>query len=141
FFVGAVPALLVLWIRSSVQEPEKWERARAQAGEDVAQREFGNIAGLFRDPVLRRNTIAGVLLALAGVGGLWGVSFFLPDLTGSVLKRLVVSLPKKAADAQLARWRSEVFFIQQIGAFLGIFSYALLSERTGRRPALLLFFL
>jgi MFS family permease len=40
---------------------------------------------------------------------------------------------------QLAQWRSEVFFIQQIGAFLGMFAYAALSERTGRRPALALF--
>ena len=69
------------------------------------------------------------------------MGFFLPDLTGSVLKPMVASLDKAAQNAQLARWRSEVFFIQQIGAFFGMFTYALLSERTGRRPALLLFFL
>ena len=71
---------------------------------------------------------------------MWGVGFFLPDLTGSVLKPLVATLSKADAAAQLARWRSEVFVFQNVGAFLGMFSYAVLSERTGRRSALLLFF-
>jgi MFS family permease len=136
YFVGAVPALLVVWIRASVKEPEKWQQAVAQRGDG---REVGNIFALFRDPVLRRNTIAGTLIALAGVGGLWGVGFFLPDLTGSVLKPLTAAMSEVAAKNQLAKWRSEVFFIQQIGAFLGMFAYAALSERTGRRPALALF--
>lgn len=141
YFVGAVPALLVLWIRASVKEPKRWQEAQAAAEKDGTARELGNIAALFREPTLRRNTIAGVLLALAGVGGLWGVGFFLPDLVGSVLKPLVSGLSQTAQTTQIAKWRSEVFFVQQIGAFLGMFSYAALSERTGRRPALLLFFI
>jgi MFS family permease len=96
---------------------------------------------LFTNPVLRKNTIAGVLIAAAGVGGLWGIGFFLPDLVGTVLAPLVKGLPKADATSQLARWRSEAFFIQQIGAFFGMLSYAALSERTGRKPALLLFLL
>lgn len=141
FFVGAAPALLVVWIRRSVREPERWQRARAAAQEHGNPGELGNMLELLTNPVLRRNTLAGVLLATAGVGGLWGVGFFLPDLTGSVLQPEVAHLPKNVADARLAQWRSIAFFIQQIGAFLGMFSYAALSERTGRKPALLLFLL
>jgi len=141
YFVGAIPALLVVWIRASVREPERWQHAKAAAEQDGERKELGNIVELFRDPMLRRNTIAGVLMALAGVGGLWGVGFFLPDLTGNVLQKMVANLSAAEQAAQLARWRSEVFFIQNIGAFLGIFAYAVLSERTGRRSALLLFFL
>lgn len=141
YFVGAAPALLVVWIRASVKEPERWQQAKAAAARDGERKELGNMVELFRDPTLRRNTLAGVLMALAGVGGLWGVGFFLPDLTGNVLQKMVASLSPAEQAAQLARWRSEVFFIQNIGAFLGIFAYAVLSERTGRRPALLLFFI
>ncbi len=134
YFVGAVPALLVVWIRASVKEPERWKQAVS-----AEPNKAGSLSLLFADPVLRRNTIAGTLIALAGVGGLWGVGFFLPDLIGSVLKPLTQGMEASLAKVQLARWRSEVFFIQQIGAFFGMFAYAALSERTGRRPALALF--
>src|SRR4051794_28789650 len=32
FLVGLAPALLVVWIRASLKEPERWEKARQQAG-------------------------------------------------------------------------------------------------------------
>ncbi len=139
FAVGALPALLVVWIRAYVREPEKWTAAREAAKSGVGASEIGSIAALFRDPVLRRNTFAGVLLATAGVGGIWGVGFFLPDLVGSVLKPLVAGMPKAVGDMMLQQWRSQAFFIQNIGAFLGMFSYALLAVRFGRKPALLFF--
>ncbi len=140
YMVGALPALLIVWIRRGVREPKQWEEARESAAAAGKSGEVGNMLMLFRDPVIRRNTLAGVLLGTAGVGGLWGVGFFLPDLTGSVLKPLVAHMPKPQGDAQLAQWRSIVFFIQQAGALLGMFSYALLSERVGRKPALGMFF-
>jgi hypothetical protein len=146
YFIGAVPALLVLWIRASVKEPEKWKQAQANAKEG----ELGNMLDLFRDPVLRRNTIAGTLLALAGVGGVWGVAFFLPDLVGSVFRPMVTNLPHVLALPEADRaaairktlqdYRSTVSLVQQVGAFLGMFSYAILSERIGRKPALAIFF-
>lgn len=140
YFVGALPAMLVVWIRQSVKEPEQWVAARETAEAHGRRGELGNIGELVTNPVLLRNTIAGVLLAAAGVGGLWGVGFFLPDLTGEVLKPLVAGLSEDDAKTKMAQYRSTVFFIQQVGAMLGMFSYALLSERTGRRPALFLFF-
>lgn len=135
FFIGALPALLVVWIRRSVKEPERWQRAREEAERDGARKELGNIAELFRDPLLRRHTIAGVLLAVAGVGGLWGVGFWLKDLLDIAFK------PLNLTSAQRSDYGSLAFFAQQIGAFFGILAYAALSERVGRRPAMLLFFL
>ncbi len=140
YWVGVFPALLVVWIRMSIREPERWEKAREQAAAEGVRKELGAIGDLVRDPVLRRNTIAGVLIAIAGVGGLWGVGFFLPDLVGAVLKPSLAHLSEEAQKAALARYRSQAFFIQQIGAFLGIFAYAALSERIGRKPAMYLFF-
>ena len=138
YLVGAAPALVVVWIRASVKEPEMWKEARDNALADSSKK-VGSIAALFEDPILRRNTIAGALIATAGVGGLWGVGFFLPDLTGTVMKQAVVHLPKPQASTQLQTWRSQVFMVQQLGAFFGMFSYAALSVRTGRKPALYLF--
>jgi MFS family permease len=149
FVVGAIPALLVLWIRTSVKEPERWQKAHDSAGAK-GNAEIGSIAALFRDKKLCRNTIAGVLLATAGVGGAWGVGFFLPDLMGSTLKPMVSasaavmaldeSARPAAIKAALQVLRSKVFFVQQIGAFIGMFGYAALSERIGRKPAMAMVF-
>lgn len=149
FVVGAVPALLVLWIRSSVKEPEKWQKAH-DAADAKGNSAVGSIAALFREKTLCRNTIAGVLLATAGVAGAWGIGFFLPDLVGSTLKPMVSNSPAVLALAEADRpaaikaalqvLRSKVFFVQQIGAFIGMFGYAVLSERIGRKPAMALVF-
>ncbi len=150
YAVGALPALLVLWIRGSVREPEKWQQAKRTALDSERPQELGNMLSLFREPTLRRNTIAGVLLALAGVGGLWGVGFFLPDLVQTALKPVVQKWPEimalhgvehdKAVKTLLNAYKSKASIVQNVGAFFGMFSYAALSQRTGRKPALFLFF-
>jgi len=148
FAVGAIPALLILWIRRSVHEPEAWHEAKAEAA--ISGKAIGTISGLFSDPVLRRNTIVGVMLATAGVGGVWGVGFFSVDLIGAALEPLVRNAPdianitdekqrESAVKAGLQHWRSLVFLVQMIGAGLGMFAFAGLAEKTGRRPALFLF--
>ncbi len=151
YAVGALPALLVLWIRGSVREPEQWQQAKEAAARSETPQELGNILSLFREPVLRRNTIAGVLLALAGVGGLWGVGFFLPDLVQTALKPVVQKWPEimalhgvehdKAVKTLLNAYKSKASIVQNIGAFFGMFTYAALSQKTGRKPALFLFFI
>ncbi|HLK59318.1 MAG TPA: MFS transporter, partial [Chthonomonadaceae bacterium] len=130
FAVGALPALLVLWIRRSVREPERWEHAKAEAAKSHGKGELGAIGQLFSDPVLRRNTIAAVLMAAAGVGGFWGVGNWTPELTKVVLP----------PNADINTAKSYVFLIQNFGAFFGAYSYALLAERTNRRRALGIFF-
>ncbi len=150
FVVGAVPALLVIWVYAGVKEPERWQRAREKAAGDKAKKEMGAIADMFRDPVLCRNTIAGVLLATAGVAGVWGVGFFLPDLVGTVLGPMVKAMPaimalpeadrQAAVNQALMQYRTTVFFVQQIGAFIGMFGYAAISQRIGRKPAMAIVF-
>ncbi len=152
FAVGAIPALLILWIRRCVHEPDSWHEAKAAAEAAGTTKDIGSISALFRDPVLRRNTIVGVLLAAAGVGGVWGVGFFSVDLIGSALQPMVESAPniasitdekqrEAAVRGGLQHWRSLVFLVQMIGAGLGMFAFAGLAEKTGRRPALLVFFI
>jgi MFS family permease len=126
YFVGAVPALLVLWIASSVHEPEAWKKTQSHKSLD---KEVGTIAGLFSHPTLRRNTIAGVLLGTAGVGALWGVAFFSPDMVrGEFIKG---GIPRD----RLGHYTSLMFLVQQAGAFLGCYMFAMFSERTSRRLA------
>jgi MFS family permease len=131
FFVGTVPALLVLWIRASIKEPERWKEAKQQA---TVGREVGNIAQLFTHPVLRRNTIAAVLMATAGVGALWGIGFFSTDMLRGELQTAGF------AQSEINKLVSRMFLIQNAGSFLGIYLFAAFSERFNRRTAFFLWF-
>jgi MFS family permease len=126
YAVGALPAVLVFWIRRSVKEPEKWKQAKERAS---LGNEMGSIGELFSNPLLRRRTIAALMMAIAGQAALWGVGFWSVDLLRAVLEPYHIV----AADAKRAS--SAMFFIQQVGAMLGIYAFASFSERTTRRIA------
>lgn len=148
FVVGAIPALLVVWIRRSIKEPERWKHAKEAAERGGVGTELGSIKALFSTKKLARHTVAGVLLGTAGVGGVWGVGFFLPDLIGSVMRPIyeasaqfasLGSAERTAAiNAAVQAFKSKVFFVQQVGAFIGMFGYAALSQKIGRKPALVI---
>jgi len=127
YFAGAVPALLVLWIRSSVKEPATWVSARERAS---VGRELGSLKEIFTHPVLRRNTIAAVLMATAGVGSLWGITFFSPELLREELMVRGGQPPKAVGEAV-----SMMFLLYNAGAFFGIYLFAAFSERVTRRAA------
>jgi len=126
YFVGAVPALLVLWIRRSVHEPEQWVHAKEKAS---MGRELGKIGELFTHPGLRRNLIASVLMGTAGVGALWGVGFFSTDF----ILRTLIAAGKQPAEAN--QIKNIMFILQNLGSFFGIYCFALLAERFNRRKA------
>ena len=77
FLIGAVPALLALFIRRRLKEPEKWQRAKQ---EGVGKRQLGSYSEMFRHPTWRKHAILGLILAFSGVVGLWAIGFFTPDL-------------------------------------------------------------
>jgi len=134
YVVGIAPALLVVVIRLFIREPEKWVHARAQTAADPT-RELGSIRDLFTLPGVSRNTWAALLIALAGVLGLWGIGYFQPDLISKVMQAA------GASESGIQRAKSTVFFIFQIGGFIGMYSYAAASERIGRKSALLIIYL
>jgi len=125
FLVGILPALLVVAIQRTLKEPESWQRAKTRASEDL-QKQLGAWRDLF-SPGLRRNTVVGLLLAVAGVIGLWGVAFFSPELVRDGLK----ALPKAAQD----KYVGIGLMLQDVGAFFGVYFFTVLAARTGRKPA------
>lgn len=86
FMVGAVPALLALVVRGYLKEPDKWHEAKAKEGQTPL---LSTYKEMFSHPVWRRHAILGMLLACAGVIGLWAVGFFTPDLIGYVQRRQI----------------------------------------------------
>jgi MFS family permease len=84
FLVGALPAFLTVLIMRRLKEPERW---KAVAAEEAVQKQLGSLKELFGTPRWRRNAIVGMLLAFAGVVGLWGIGFFSFELIRSALRK------------------------------------------------------
>jgi MFS family permease len=123
FLVGALPAFLCLFIMRRLEEPEKWQSAAQQGVKR------GSIAELFSTPRWRRNTIIGMLLAFAGVVGLWGIGFFSVDLLRVVLDKTDMTPGRKTL------WTGITSLLQNFGGFLGIYAFTHLTARVGRRKA------
>src|SRR5215469_9910741 len=82
FLVGVLPALLVLWIRRAVPEPQEWQKAKERSAQ--AEPSF---LELFRGPV-RRTTVLTLLVCALALTAHWAFLFWylqhlrnLPDLS------------------------------------------------------------
>lgn len=89
FAVGLVPALLIIWIRRHVREPESWEAARARARNDPSLR-MGRWTDLFRGELMPR-TLVGVTLAAVGLATFWGAHIYGKDMLRAAAERQYLS--------------------------------------------------
>jgi len=123
FVIGALPAFLGLPIMKRLKDPEQWRIAAA------SRTRLGSMADLFTDPRWRRNAIVGLLLAVAGVIGLWGIGYFSYDLLRTVFDKTSLTAGQKTL------WIGITSLLQNIGGFLGVYAFTWLTQRIGRRGA------
>jgi MFS family permease len=154
FALGALPALLVMWIRSSVREPESWQQARERAAEDAAER-MGRVRDLFEGALLRR-TLVGVSLATIGLATFWTVHISGKDVLRANVEQAFLTTnaaaepplsedARKAAlaphAAEIKRWEMLGMLLVTTGGGLGLVSFGPLAQSLGRRTAFLIFHL
>lgn len=135
FVIGALPALLVIFIRRSLKEPARWQQATTDA--DGTTKVAGSYVELFRHPTWRRHALLGMLLAFSGVVGLWGIGFFSIDLIQSVLRKYFEGqgLAPEVVSGRLTFWAGITSVMLNSGAFFGIYAFAHITHFTGRKPA------
>ncbi len=140
FLIGTAPALLSILVRRRLKEPERWKAV--SAGEGV-QKQLGSYAELFGDPRWRRHAIVGLLLASAGVIGLWGIGFFSIDLQRSVFRKTFEAQGYSGPqlDGMLGHWAGVTSLMLNIGAFFGIYLFSYVSHAIGRRPTFAICFI
>jgi MFS family permease len=127
FFVGALPAVMAIFIPFLLHEPEPWKEAKRKALEGKNSPKVGSLADLLKNPVWRKNLLVGVCLGLAGMAGLWGIGFFSPELINTALK----GEPQKMVDTVKAYGTS----FQDVGAFFGMLTFTFAANYLGRRKA------
>ena len=124
FAVGVLPALLVLWVRSHVREPDRWQRTGKEG------KRLGSFSELFSVARWARPAVLGLLLAAVGLGTFWGVTVAGQDLTQALLLRGGTS-PELAAE----RAKFAFGIVQTAGGGLGLLCFGPLAESIGRRGA------
>jgi MFS family permease len=84
----------------------------------------------------RKNAVVGLLLACVGVIGLWGIAFFSFDLVRLVFQKAFVAQGLATAEitGKMTMWVGITSVMQNVGGFLGIYMFGLVSQRIGRRP-------
>ncbi|MEO5958750.1 MAG: MFS transporter, partial [Opitutaceae bacterium] len=135
FIVGALPALMSVFVLAKLKEPKKWVDARA-AG--VAKGiKFGSYANLLSHPRWSKNAWWALIACTAGIIGLWGIGNFHPKIVGSIVEAEAASRNFNAGEmaSHKAFWRSLGLLLQNVGGFLGMLSMAKLAQTWGRRPA------
>ncbi len=125
FLVGIAPAIVAMFVRLWVKEPDRWVKARAS--EQLAgDRSSGKLAELF-SPALRRSTLVGSGLAFVAVFGLWGATNWTPTLI-----RALPSL-QGTDGSTLSDYVSYATMVLNAGALVGYLSFGPLADRFGRR--------
>jgi MFS family permease len=124
YLISILPALLLVWVRTSIQEPERWRNAEAD------RRRLGSFRELFFDARWGPRALVGLLLAAVGLGTFWGVVVAGQDLTREFLMRLGWSPAAATAQSKFAYG-----IVQATGLGLGLLSMGPLAEWLGRRGA------
>ena len=122
FFLGVLPAFLIIFIRRSIKDPEVYVQTRnaVQSGKGSA-----NFLDIFKPRVLP-TTILASLMFTGMQGGYYAIGVWLPTFLKTE-RHLTV----------LGSGGYQAMFI--VGAFIGYLTGAYLSDRLGRRIAFILF--
>ncbi|AMB87884.1 MFS transporter [Pseudomonas agarici] len=121
FVVGLLPALLVVYVRRSVVEPDSTQRQAKAEGRGL----LASMAGIFR-PELLRVTLLGGILGLGAHGGYHAVMTWLPTFLKTERHLSVLSSGGYLAVIIVAFW-------------FGCVVSGLLLDRIGRRKNIILF--
>jgi MFS family permease len=122
FLLGLLPAVLIVFIRRSIREPEIYVQTRAA----IARGErSGNFLAIFKPGILGTTVLASLLFT-GMQGGYYAIGVWLPTFLKNE-RHLTV----------LGSGGYQFMFIA--GAFLGYLCGAYLSDRLGRRLAFILF--
>ncbi|HEV3165156.1 MAG TPA: MFS transporter [Isosphaeraceae bacterium] len=126
FLLGLAPALLILWIRMSLREPEDWAAARRQA---LAGQKLGDLGELLGDRRWNTRAWLGLGLAAVGLSSYWSIFAWVPELVVDTLGPSVPIATRRATAS------SAYLMMNCTGGLLGLLSFAPVAAWKGRRLA------
>jgi MFS family permease len=151
FLIGVVPALLCVWIRWKLREPDQWVKARERAASDPNEKQ-GRLSELF-NAQNARNTIVGVSLATIGLATFWGAHIYGKNALMDKKKSQVladaglneaspIEEKEQTLDAhggEIKRAEMLSMFVNTTGGGIGLLLFGWISNRIGRRGAFIFY--
>ncbi|MCS3507660.1 MFS transporter [Achromobacter sp. AGC78] len=122
FWIGVLPAFLVLYIRKNVPEPEVFQRAQAKVQAGEARASFWTIFS----PALIKTTVITAILCTGVQGGYYAITTWLPTY---------LKVERQLSVLNTGGYLMVIIF----GSFCGYIAGAYLADRLGRRANLLIF--
>jgi MFS family permease len=122
FWVGVIPAMLVLYIRKHVPEPEVFARVRKEAETGHAKVSLWAIFG----PSLLKTTVLSALLCTGVQGGYYAITTWLPTFLKTERHLSVLNT-------------GGYLMVIIAGSFCGYIAGAYMADRYGRRPNFFIF--
>jgi MFS family permease len=137
FFVGILPAMVVLWIRRRVPESEMWQERHRLARDsqlvEEAQKKYAHDSFLriFRPPYTK-HTIALLLVNFFGMSAWWGLFTWIPPY---------LSLPVEQGGRGFGVMGTTTLLVvlNLFGMFPGYASFGWVADRLGRRKSFILY--
>jgi MFS family permease len=144
YFIGVIPALFTLWLRTGVEESHKWThtnerrkaaRAKKQSGAALAEEEHHltrfTVSDLFADPTIRKHAIIAFLMSLTTTLAWWGISTWVAPFVAAAAAK--AGLPAQT-------WAAYAGMSYNIGAIIGYIGLGFFADRFGRKPVVMIFF-
>ena len=136
FFVGILPALVVLWIRRGVPESEMWQQRHSGSGNTVVHNSASTRAktefvGLFKPPYAKY-TLALLFTNFFGMFAWWGLFTWIPPY---------LSLPVEQGGRGFGIMGTTTLLVvlNLVGMFPGYASFGWVADWLGRRKSFLLY--
>ncbi|WP_237481197.1 MFS transporter [Lichenibacterium dinghuense] len=138
FALGALPALVCIYLRGAMEESEKWldavreHRWAATEHADEAPRQAKRpftLGEVFREPESRRRVLLATALSFATTVGWWAVSSWLPAYTAGLAK---------AAGEDPTVWGPRIGIIYNVGAIVAYLIAGFVADAMGRRMFLVM---
>jgi MFS family permease len=122
FAAGILPAFVAFYIRRSVEEPERWERARKPE------------TSIFKmiTPAVRGDLLVGMALAIVATFGFQGAIQWVPTWISAMLHSQGVESVRTQVSA--------ITIVLNSGGMIGCICFPLAADRWGRKRAFALYF-
>jgi MFS family permease len=133
FFVGVLPALVILWIQKSVPESEMWQEHHRLAHESTrvaeAQEHYRHISfmRLFKPPYVK-STLTLLLATFFGMFGWWGLFTWVPPY-------LALPVSQGGRGFGILGTTTLLITLNLFGMFPGYASFGWFADWLGRRRA------
>jgi MFS family permease len=136
FFVGILPALVVLWIRRGVPESEMWLARQGKSADMVSRSSVATVSqtgfsGLFKPPYAK-HTLALLFMNFFGMFAWWGLFTWIPPY---------LSLPVEQGGRGFGIMGTTTLLVvlNLVGMFPGYASFGWVADWLGRRNSFLLY--